>query len=66
MEELQKRASKMGKPIMHVVEKIVDGRIPDISPPVRSKAKAFVRTMRELRQKAAKACPLASPFGCRN
>jgi DNA helicase II / ATP-dependent DNA helicase PcrA len=60
VEELRKRASKMGKPVMHVVEKIVDGRIPDINPPLKSKAKAFVQTMRALRGKAVKAsclCP---------
>ncbi|KIM27560.1 hypothetical protein M408DRAFT_24487 [Serendipita vermifera MAFF 305830] len=60
VEELRKRASKTGKPVMHTVEKIVDGRIPDISPPLRSKAREFIQTMRDLRQKAIKGISVAS------
>lgn len=50
VEELRKKARKMKKPVMHVVEKIVDGRIPDINPPVLNKAKELVRTMQRLRK----------------
>jgi DNA helicase-2/ATP-dependent DNA helicase PcrA len=60
MEELRKRASKMGKPVMQVIEKIVESRIPDISPPLKLKARAFVQTMRALREKAVKASLLCS------
>lgn len=54
MEEIRRRAVKLGQPIMHIVEKIVDGKIPDIDPPLREKAKPLVRSLRKLRSLATK------------
>jgi hypothetical protein len=39
---------------MFVVEKIVDGRLPDISPSLQQKAKPFIQVMRNLRDFALK------------
>jgi hypothetical protein len=54
LEEIRQRAVKLGQPIMHVVDKIVDGRIPDIDPPLRDKAKPLVRSLRKIRSLATK------------
>ncbi|KAG8813457.1 hypothetical protein FRC19_002409 [Serendipita sp. 401] len=50
IEELQKRARHKKEPMMRIVERIVDGRIPDISPPLQSKVKGFVHSLRKLRK----------------
>lgn len=34
---------------MNIVERIVDGRVPDISPPLRDKAKPFIKLIKEMR-----------------
>jgi hypothetical protein len=39
---------------MEVVEKIVDGRWPDIKPPIKQRARDFVDVIRDLRKHAHK------------
>ncbi|KAG8816563.1 hypothetical protein FRC17_000283, partial [Serendipita sp. 399] len=58
IEELQKRARVKKQPVMQIVERIVDGRIPDISPPLQGKAKRLVYSLRKLRRLAQEGMPV--------
>lgn len=44
---------------MQVVERIIDGKIPDVKPPVKKKLASFVDTLRILRKHANAVCPVA-------
>ena len=48
--ELLHRAEQLKVPPLTVVERIVDGKIPDIKPPVRKKLASFTDTIRDLRR----------------
>ncbi|TBU33526.1 P-loop containing nucleoside triphosphate hydrolase protein [Dichomitus squalens] len=50
--ELLHRASQLKLPPLTVVERIVEGKIPDIKPPVKRKLSSFVDTLRDLRRYA--------------
>ncbi|KAG8817453.1 hypothetical protein FRC17_011223 [Serendipita sp. 399] len=58
IEELQKRARGKKQPVMQIVERIVDGRIPDVSPPLQGKAKRLVHSLRKLRRLAREGMPV--------
>ncbi|PIL35658.1 hypothetical protein GSI_02388 [Ganoderma sinense ZZ0214-1] len=48
--ELLHRAEQLKVPPITVVERIVDGKIPDIKPPVKKKLTSFADTIRDLRR----------------
>ncbi|KAM5530408.1 hypothetical protein V8D89_015919 [Ganoderma adspersum] len=48
--ELLHRAEQLKVPPLTVVERIVDGKIPDIKPPVKKKLASFTDTIRDLRR----------------
>ncbi|KAF7976974.1 hypothetical protein HWV62_5051 [Athelia sp. TMB] len=50
--EILVRAVQLGMSPLAVVERIYDGRIPDVKPPVRKKVKGFVEPIRVLRKLA--------------
>ncbi|KAI0359957.1 UvrD/REP type DNA helicase [Trametes cingulata] len=50
--EINLRAGQLKTSPMEVVERIVDGKIPDIKPPVKKKLAPFVETIRILRKHA--------------
>lgn len=56
--ELRARSIKAKKPIVMLVEQIVDGRAPDISPPLKGKARPFIQIIRNLRTLALSASQL--------
>jgi hypothetical protein len=51
--ELLKRSQLMGISPLEVVQRIYEGKIPDILPSVKNKLAAFVKPIIELRQYAA-------------
>ncbi|TFK75216.1 UvrD-helicase-domain-containing protein [Pluteus cervinus] len=54
LSELALRAERLKLSILEVVERINDGKIPDIKPPVKRKVTNFVQTVRHLRERANK------------
>ena len=50
--EINLRAEQLKISPMQVVERIVDGTIPDVKPPVKKKLAGFVDTIRILRKHA--------------
>ncbi|KAI0833387.1 UvrD-helicase-domain-containing protein [Trametes gibbosa] len=54
--EINLRAEQLKISPLQVVERIVDGKIPDIKPPVKKKLDPFVDTLRILRKHANNAC----------
>ncbi|KAI0368645.1 UvrD-helicase-domain-containing protein [Pilatotrama ljubarskyi] len=55
--EINLRAEQLNISPMEVVERVVDGKIPDIKPPVKKKLAPFVETIRILRKHANSAPP---------
>ena len=50
--ELLHQAKQLGVSPMELVERIVDGKVPDIKPPVKKKLAAFAGMIRDLRKYA--------------
>ncbi|KZT51747.1 P-loop containing nucleoside triphosphate hydrolase protein [Calocera cornea HHB12733] len=59
VEEIMKRAKQKGVSPMEVVEKIADGRWPDIKPSIKSKLREFVNVIQTLRKLACQKTPVA-------
>jgi hypothetical protein len=62
--EILTRATKLGTSPLDVVERVYDGKIPDVKPPVRKKLKAFVEPVRLLRKLAEEVSNSAPLFAC--
>lgn len=56
--ELLTVAGKRGSSPLEVVERIHEGRIPDIKPPIKRKIVEFVHVLRDLRKLALKVCQI--------
>lgn len=56
--ELLTVSGKKGLSPLEVVERIHEGRIPDIKPPIKRKVAEFVHVLRDLRKLALKVCRL--------
>lgn len=58
--EILVRANKLQLSPLEVVERIHDGSMPDIKPPVKKKVAPFVETVRALRKMATEVSPSVS------